>query len=68
LVMPGNKQSAMQQMFSGMRMYSKGGSKYTVMLMDMGATLNAASSMSGQAAPSSIPGMGQFSLTVYKAK
>jgi len=48
----------------GMRMYSKSGSKYTVMLMDFGGMMGAAGATGG----TSVPGMGDFSLTVVYTK
>jgi hypothetical protein len=64
----GSQYAQAASMLSSMRSYSKGGSKYTVMLMDMGATMAAASSYSKQSLPTNIPGQGQFMLMVMKGK
>ena len=49
---------------NSMRMYTKNGTKYTVMLMDMGGIMGAA----GAGAPAAIPGMGAFQLMVSRSK
>jgi hypothetical protein len=53
-------------MLNSVRMYTKGGSKYSVMLMDMGASMAAAGSK--MPAGMQVPGMGGFMLSVIKAK
>jgi hypothetical protein len=57
-------------MFSSMRMYSKNGTKYTVMLMDMQGTMQAASNLTGRAnpMPGGAPGMGAYMMSVIKTK
>jgi hypothetical protein len=66
--MAGGMPPGASAMFSSMRMYSKDGAKYTVMLNDMGATMAAASQASGRSLPSGIPGTAGFMLMVIKTE